>query len=275
MNLFRNRVAALTGVAEGELERLAGGDLSEVLRLVRPDGSAVVAKGGLVAAEAAMLRAIAEAGVPAPVVEGEFDGVLLLGFIPNDGLFTPRAWADIGAQLRRLHTRTGNDYGWPVDFAFGPVEISNRQGGDWRRFWIEERLLGAAATLDLPWRERIAALAPVAAVLLPQMPPPALLHGDLWSGNILVRDGGLAALIDPACYHGHAEVDLAMLALFSDPPPDFWDAYGSLDEGWEDRRPVYQLFPALVHMRLFGAGYAGLVERLMSTIADGPDRASG
>jgi fructosamine-3-kinase len=70
-------------------------------------------------------------------------------------------------------------------------------------------------------------------------------------------------LIDPACYHGHAEVDLAMLTLFDAPPGEFWDAYGPLEPGWEDRRDAYQLFPALVHLRLFGSGYAALVDRLL------------
>jgi aminoglycoside phosphotransferase (APT) family kinase protein len=67
-------------------------------------------------------------------------------------------------------------------------------------------------------------------------PPPALLHGDLWGGNLLVREGKLAAFIDPACYHGDAEVDLAMLCLFDSPDEAFWEAYGPLDPGWDERR---------------------------------------
>jgi fructosamine-3-kinase len=102
--------------------------------------------------------------------------------------------------------------------------------------------------------------------LLPASPPPSLLHGDLWSGNILVQDGRLAALIDPACYHGHSEVDLAMLSLFGEPPPAFWESYGELGDGWEQRRDIYQLFPALVHLRLFGASYGSLVDRLLSRL---------
>jgi len=102
------------------------------------------------------------------------------------------------------------------------------------------------------------------AELLPAEPPASLLHGDLWAGNMLVRDGRLAALIDPACYHGHAEADLAMICLFERPDTAFWDAYGPLEPGWEERRTIYQLFPALVHLRLFGASYEPLADRLLS-----------
>ena len=83
---------------------------------------------------------------------------------------------------------------------------------------------------------------------------------------MLVEKGKLAALIDPACYHGDAEVDLAMLTLFSQPPDTFIEAYGPFAAGWDERRPIYQLFPALVHLRLFGATYAAMVDRLLTGI---------
>lgn len=264
MSAFRRRVAALTAVPEERLERLAGGDLSEVLLVRRPDGRLSVAKGGaVVAAEAAMLRGLAEAGVPAPAVEAEHEGILFLDYVPNDKVFTARAWAELGAALRHLHASGGDAYGWPVDYRIGTVELDNRASDDWPAFFGRQRLLSTAAMLDRPWRERIDRLVARLPDLLPPRPRPAHLHGDLWSGNILVRDGRLAALIDPACCHGDAEVDLAMLALFDTPPPDFWEAYGPLEPGWRERRPLYQLFPALLHLRLFGAGYAGLVDRLL------------
>jgi fructosamine-3-kinase len=262
---FSKRVAALTGAAEERLERLSGGDLSEVLLFRRPDGRCTVAKGGAaVATEAAMLRALGGAGMPVPHVEGEHENVLLLEHVPNDGILSPRAWADIGSALRRLHARTGESYGWPVDFRIGTVELDNRQGRDWPAFWAEQRLVSTAALLDRPWRERIDALARRMGDLLPATPPAAHLHGDLWTGNILVSEGRLAALIDPACYHGHAEVDLAMLSLFDTQPDEFGEAYGPLEPGWRERRVLYQLFPALLHLRLFGAAYAPMVERLLA-----------
>lgn len=267
MSALSARVAAITGTAEDRIERLAGGDLSEVLLLRRPDGRCTVAKASpAVAAEAAMLRAIAGAGVPAPSVEGEHDGILLLQHVENDGVFSPNAWSDIGERLRLLHARIGDAYGWPVDYALGTVTLDNRSDADWPRFWGSQRLVSTASVLDRPWRERIETLAGRLADLIPPSPPAALLHGDLWSGNILVAEGHLAALIDPACYYGDAEVDLAMLTLFDSPPEAFWEAYGDRAPGWDERRRIYQLFPVLVHLRLFGQSYAAMADRLLESL---------
>jgi fructosamine-3-kinase len=211
-----------------------------------------------------MLRRLAGAELPVPQVEGEFGDILLLEHVSNDRVLSARAWSDIGHQLRLLHSHMGESYGWPVDFALGSVALDNREGTHWRRFWFEQRLAATAAVLDRPWRERVAALDTKVVELLPDRPPASLLHGDLWSGNILVAEGKLAALIDPACYHGHAEVDLAMVSLFDRPPESFWEGYGPPEARWEERRTLYQLFPALVHLRLFGGSYAGLVDRLLT-----------
>ncbi len=210
-----------------------------------------------------MLRSIAVAGIPAPSVEGEHENVLLIEYIENDGLFSISAWADIGRVVRQLHDNLGEQYGWPIDYRLNSVELDNKPRTDWALFWAEQRLVSTARILDRPWRERVDDLAGRLPQMLPGSPPPAHLHGDLWSGNILVVDGKLAALIDPACYHGHNEVDLAMISLFGTPPEEFWEAYGPLEAGWEERRLVYQLFPALVHLRLFGTTYVGMVDRLL------------
>lgn len=267
MTAFARRVASLTGVAEAKLERLAGGDLSQVLLVRRPDGRLSVAKAGAaVPIEAAMLRSFADAAVPAPVVEAEHDGVLLLEYVENDRVFSPSAWTSIGEALRRLHARRDPLYGWPLDFRIGTVELDNRRGTDWPAFWGQQRLVSAASLLDRPWRERIERLAGRLGELLPAAPPAAQLHGDLWGGNILVRSGALVALIDPACYFGDAEVDLAMLCLFDAPAESFWAAYGRPGPGWTERKAVYQLFPAILHLRLFGGGYAGMVDRMLAAV---------
>lgn len=267
MTAFSRRVAALTGVPEDRLERLAAESVSEVLLVRRGSGQLSVAKHSpAAAAEAAMLRALAGAGLPAPAVQAEHDHLLLLDFIENDGVFSANAWADVGVQLRRLHGRTGESYGWPVDYPIGTVTLHNRETGDWPRFWAEQRLVAAASVLDRPWRERVDRAAARLADLLPPRPPAALLHGDMWTGNILVRDGSVVGLVDPACYFGDAEVDVAMLDLFCAPPGQFREAYGALEPGWRERQAAYQLFPALVHVRLWGASYYKMVDRLLAQV---------
>lgn len=267
MSAFAQRVAAVTGLDPARMERLSGGDLSQVLLVRRADGRLSVAKGGpSTATEASMLRTMAAAGVPAPLVEGELGGVLLLEHVENDGVFGDSAWRSIGKALRRLHGASGDSFGWPVDYQLGTVALDNRQSGDWPRFWIEQRLLFTAFVLDRPWRERVDRAAARIEALLPAAPPPTLLHGDLWSGNILVARGALAAFIDPACYHGDPEVDLAMLTLCDSPPDAFWEAYGARGAGWDERRPAYELFPALVHYRLFGPRYEGMLDRILASL---------
>ena len=267
MTGFASRVAALTGVPEAQLEPLAGEGLSQVLRVPRPDGTVSVAKSGpAIGSEAAMLRALASRGVPVPAVEAEHEGVLLLEHVANDAVFSAKTWADIGAHLRRLHDKTGDSYGWPVDYALGTVKLDNRERQDWPGFWGEQRLVATAAILDRPWRERVERLAQRLNDLLPASPPASLLHGDLWTGNMLVREGTLVALVDPACYYGHAEVDVAMLDLFCAPPDSFREGYGASEPGWRERQPVYQLFPALAHVRLWGQGYYKMVDRLLTAV---------
>lgn len=267
MSAFAEKVAELIGLPGTRLEPLVAESVAEVLLVRRPDGSLSVAKSGpAIGTEAAMLRTFLTAGVPAPAVEGEHDGILLLHHVENDGVFSARAWADVGRQVRRLHERTGESFGWPVDYAIGTVTLDNREERDWPRFWGEQRLAATARLLDRPWRERIERLAGRLGDLLPAEPPAALLHGDLWTGNILVRDGSVVGLIDPACYYGDAEVDLAMLDLFCAPPEEFRDAYGPLEPGWRERQPVYQLFPALAHVRLWGPSYYAMVDRLLAAV---------
>ncbi len=264
MSDLASRAATLLSERVRTVTRLAGGDLSEVLAVTLGSGRGVVAKSGPAArTEAAMLAAIAAAGVPAPAVLAADDRTLVLERIPAGGRLGPAAWADLGAVVARLHRTTGPGYGWPADHAFGPVAIPNAAAPDWPAFWAERRLLAWPAPLPAPLRTRLDRLAADLGGRLPRAPVPSLLHGDLWTGNVLVHGDRVTGLIDPACAHGHGEVDLAMLCLFADPPAAFWEAHGAPDAGWPERRAIYQLWPALVHLRLFGTGYLGLVSRCL------------
>jgi fructosamine-3-kinase len=87
---------------------------------------------------------------------------------------------------------------------------------------------------------------------------PSILHGDLWSGNFLISSNGHVALIDPAVYCGHREMDIGMTKLFGGFNEKFYDSYNetfSLESGWRDRLALTQLYPILVHSVLFGGHY--------------------
>jgi len=245
--------------------RLAGGDLSAVFRLTLRNGEALIAKQTAnAAAEAAMLRAIGATGAPAPKVLAAESDWLLMEAIEADGAVGD-AWPDLAHALGRLHAAAAPDYGWPTDHHFGPVRIENRPASDWPLFWAERRLLCHLPFISRDLGRRIARLADRLPDHLPARPAAALLHGDLWGGNVLVAGQRVAALIDPACYHGDREVDVAMLTLFDRPPRAFFESLG-LDSGWSERQPIYRLWPLLVHLRLFGDSYVNFVETALLAV---------
>ncbi|WP_338243033.1 fructosamine kinase family protein [Aurantiacibacter hainanensis] len=260
MNLSA-RIAAALGKDVREVRQLPGGDLGGAALAVLEDNREVVAKTGeLVEREGAMLRAMAATGAPVPEVLHSEAGLLVMAFIENDGR---AGWTDCAEALRLLHAEREGQYGWEADYAFGKVAIANAPCGNWTEFWRDRRLLPFCAEVPGPLARRIEVLAARLGDIVPQDPPPALLHGDLWTGNVLFHQGRLAALIDPACYVGDREVDLAMLQVFGSPPEAFFAA-NELAPGWRERVPVYQLWPMLVHLRLFGAGYRARVESLLA-----------
>ena len=249
----------LTGRPVVAVRRLSGGDLSAVFRLTFADGGTLIAKQAATAmVEADMLRAIRAADAPAPdVVAAEGEWLLMEDVAANAPVSA--AWPDLARALARLHVASGADYGWPVDHAFGAVMIENHPSPDWPTFWAERRLLCHLPFVRQALRRRIERLADRLHNHLPRRPPAAMLHGDLWGGNVLVAGNRVAALIDPACYRGDREVDVAMLSLFDRPPRSFLDLL-ALDIGWQHRQPVYHLWPLLVHLRLFGDSYADSVD---------------
>ncbi|MDZ7707124.1 MAG: fructosamine kinase family protein [Trueperaceae bacterium] len=257
--------ARLLGTSVVEATALSGGSLAEVLRVRFEDGREAVVKGGdAPRREARMVRAIRARGVPVPEVIAVDAHVLVLGVVPDRGTLDA-AWGDLARVLTTLHepSSVATPYGWEEDDAFGPLAIPNAAADDWPTFWAERRLLAHAARLPADLARRVERLAADVPGRLPARPIPALLHGDLWTGNVLADGSRVSALIDPACYHGHAEVDLAMLTLFGSPAPAFWDAY-PVEPGWHERRPIYQLWPAIVHRLLFGEAYRPMASRLLS-----------
>jgi fructosamine-3-kinase len=179
------------------------------------------------------------------------------------------AMADAGRRLAQMHARRGLAPGLARDNFIGSLPQDNGAVGDgrWLTFLRQRRLEPLSDGLPGRVRRRLEAL-DLEAVLDEPAGGCALLHGDLWGGNLLCGEDGAGWVIDPAVYAGHPEVDLAMTRLFGGFDGRFYAAYqevaGPFDRELDARLAVLNLIPLLVHVRLFGGSYLGQVE---STLA--------
>lgn len=240
---------------------LAGGDVATTWRVTLADDRDVVVKTGPTdpTLEAEGLEALRAAGGPVPAVLAVDRDVLVIEHVTGRG--EP---AEFGRTLAGVHATTGASFGWHRGNVIGPLPQRNDPTVDWPTFVATRRLEPHLDVLppDLARRVRTAIDDGRLAAELDHGPAPSLVHGDLWSGNVL----GWRWLIDPAVHHADREVDLAMLELFGGLPRAFLDGYtevAPLPEGAGRRRSVLQLFPLLVHVRLFGTSYLpGIEQRL-------------
>jgi fructosamine-3-kinase len=256
--------------------RVGGGCINQGWRVELESGEALFVKTrpevapGEYAAEADGLRWLAEPGtVRVPAVRAVADDMLALEWI-DEGSLDDEGGEAFGRGLARLHAAGAGEFGWHAPIRFGRLEISNEPLADWPSFYAERRLRPLArqaydeGSLSRGGMEAIDAVCERVDHLAGPPEPPARLHGDLWGGNVLAGTDGRAVLIDPAAHGGHREVDLAMLRLFGSPGSRVFDAYAEeapLADGHEQRVPLWQLFPLLVHAVLFGGSYGASAER--------------
>ncbi|MFE5601780.1 fructosamine kinase family protein [Streptomyces coelicoflavus] len=263
--------ARFTGRA-ATAERPLSGALTEV---GLDDGRTVMVKlvdgPGAARAEAAGLRWLSDAGtVRVPVVHGA-DGSRLVSDRVTQGPPSTRAAVRFGRELAGLHAAGAPAFGaappgGPVEAYIGLAPMRNVPGDDWPGWYAAHRVLPYLRRAVDAGTVRASEAADVERVCerLPELAgpeePPARLHGDLWSGNVLWGADGHVHLIDPAAHGGHRETDLAMLRLFGCPHLDRilagYEETAPLAEGWAGRVGLHQLFPLLVHAVLFGRGYA-------------------
>jgi fructosamine-3-kinase len=262
---------AAAGAAVTHCTALGGGHGARHYRAQLADGRKLFVKeaaddGGIAAldAEAWGLRWLAEAAaVPVPEIIGRHNRTLALVYLPA-GRPEGAAAERFGRDLAALHAASADSFGAPWAGFIASLPLPNEQADSWPSWYAEHRLLPYcrlardAGTLGAKDVALIESVAGRIAELAGPAEPPARIHGDCWSGNVL-WSGGRAWLIDPAAHGGHRETDLAMLALFGAPYLDrILPAYQEvtpLAPGWQARLPLHQLHPLLVHVCLFGGGY--------------------
>lgn len=246
--------------------RLAGGDISGASLIEFTDGLKVVGKTGpVVSVEALMLEAMGLSSAPVPNVIGFDERHLLIECLPSDGTLAGNAWISLAHALDGLHSVRGEAFGWSEDYALRHVVVQNDQTDNWPNFWCERRLLCHVPHIAADLGKRIEKLALRLPGLLPAVPKPVLLHGDLWGGNVLVTGERISGLIDPCSYFGDREVDVASLTVFDNPTQAFFDVL-ALESGWRERLPIYRLWMWLLHVRLFGESYKPAVERDLAAL---------
>lgn len=286
---------ALTDAVEDALDAtvasvaaVGGGCIAQACR-IETEGASYFLKWGIgdvaetFPAEASGLQALADAAAPLVVPEVEAQqpatesrpAFLAMQWI-NSGRKGLHFWSSFGEGLAALHEHTGEAYGFGSDNYIGRLPQRNETERRWPRFFREHRLAPQVnmardqGAWKAAWDDPLHALYRRLPDMLPEQPPASIVHGDLWSGNYMVTAIGEPALVDPATYYGHREVDLAMTELFGGFDDAFYDAYRAawpLESGYEERRDVYNLYHLMNHLNHFGGRYAGSVAAALRAFA--------
>lgn len=261
-----------------DYQRLAGGDINDVFLLATSTEKWVIklndkfAFPDMFQQEAVALEALAETNtfvIPKLICRGEYknQAYLIMEFI-DAGLENHLFWEDFGVNLAQLHKHTNEYFGWKNQNYIGSLPQYNRFCISSSEFYISQRLqpqfkLARQNGFDfqkLDWFYKNV------TNLIPKNEKPALIHGDLWSGNYMVNAKQKPVLIDPAISFASREMDLAMMQLFGGFPPEVFEAYNAhfpLPTDWKSRVELYHLYYLLVHLNLFGKSYLSSVQRIV------------
>jgi len=279
VNALEAAVGDALGVGVAQLRPISGGDINDAYLVCLDDGQRVFVKThsrpppGMFSTEAHGLAWLEQAGaLRVPRVLAVSDGqpaYLILEYLESA---RPTADYDtvLGEGLAALHGSSPGGYGLERDNFIGSLPQSNRPCETWSEFLLRRRWepqVRRALEGGCPawWSEALDQLAGRLDELLPSDGPHRL-HGDLWGGNVHVGPSGQPCLIDPSVYGGHREVDLAMMRLFGGFSERVFGAYEAaapLQPGAPKRVELYQLYPLLVHVNLFGGSYVGSVDHIL------------
>ncbi|QQE63452.1 hypothetical protein GFS31_01170 [Leptolyngbya sp. BL0902] len=212
--------------------------------------------------------------VPRPICWGtaESSAYLVLEWL-DLGHSGERSWRRMGEHLAAMHRVTSaRGFGWHQNNTIGATPQVNAWTTSWLAFYREHRLeyqfrLARRRGGRFPQQQDLIAALP--ELLSGHQPSPALVHGDLWSGNAAVTAEGDPVILDPATYYGDREVDLAMTELFGRFPNAFYEGYQAaypLDGGYAQRKTLYNLYHILNHFNLFGGGYEAQANRMIDQL---------
>lgn len=206
--------------------------------------------------------------VPQPILHGNSgDQIFLVMELIEKGSQNKNFWTGFASGLATIHKHSAAYFGLNLNNYIGLLPQSNKKHGDWASFYAEERIMPLvmkAHSQDKLLKKEVELaekLCDKFSFLLPDEKP-SLLHGDLWSGNFTADKNGEPVIYDPAVYYGHREMDVAMTKLFGGFDRNFYDYYNEafpLQAGWQQRLDLFQLYPLLVHLILFGGDYYGIV----------------
>ena len=282
---LRAAIGAVLGSGVEAARPLSGGDINQAYAVTLADGRGLFIKTnarsprGMFAAEARGLGWLAGGALRVPRViaaSAPDDAAQFLALeLIAEGAPARDFDERLGRGLAALHRQTPAGFGLDHDNFVGRLAQANAPLPTWVEFFRDRRL---EAQLRLAVDEGLASgrmrrgferLFAALDELCGPPEPPARLHGDLWGGNLMTDVMGEPCLIDPAVYGGHREIDLAMMKLFGGFGPRVFAAYQEawpLADGYRERVALYQLYPLMVHVNLFGGGYVASVESALAQL---------
>ena len=270
---MKQRIEQLLGEPVSDINQLSSSWGLKLSRASLASGRQLAIKSGKaefpdqLECEGNMLNDLSRAGLPVPAVLFSGPDILVMDWInASTSRLTCQHQHHAGELVAGLHTRPAGFFGYGYDTVIGALPQPNPKTGTWLDFFRDHRLLYMAelahkrGRLPISYLLRIEKLAERLDRYISEPPAAALLHGDIWGGNVLAGENGrIAAFIDPAIYYGHPEIELAFTQMFATFSTPFFESYAANapfeKDFFELRCDLYNLYPTLVHVCLFGSSY--------------------
>jgi len=280
MTNFKEILQERLGEAIKSINSISGGDINDVYKIITNQNTYVLKVNRkdlffkMFKKEKLGLETLARSGVKTPKVILSFSDAehqyLLLEFIEEKEI-NSIFWKNFAKDLAKIHSTTSKYFGLDHSNYIGSLHQDNSEKNTWETFFIENRikpLVKIAFDKNRLDRNHLNHFGNLYAQLNEILPKenPSLIHGDIWSGNLMKGKNQTPVFIDPAVYFGHREMDIAMTQLFGGFDNSYLGHYNEIfpmENGWEKRIEIYNLYPNLVHLILFGRSYLGGIERVI------------